>query len=806
MATPETDNLPEKKENKERLQHRIRALEEENQILRAIIHKAPIPIFVLDRDHRITHFNQALEDMTGLDSREMTGTREQWKAFYASKRPVMADLIIDKSSDNEIIEQYGDKYTRSAKSADRFAATDFFPDLPPEGRWLFFTASTFTTSEGTIAGAVETLQDVSQEKLKENKLEDLSRVYRHILEFIPYPIIVYNAKGEVSYLNPAFTGKFGWTLAQIRGKPLDFVPQELRRETHDLLDRFRKHRQLTRYETQRLTRDGDILDVVIWAASHSHQEQVENFVILRDITEEKRLAANNQTIMRISSALPEHPDLEDLMDFIATEVKGLLGSEGAVVLLYDEIKEELFFQGAAYDDQTTTQRAKEIRFGLDEVFAGKVIKTGQPALTNNALSSLKEYPERDKKMGYQTRSILCVPIKSEPRIIGVLVAINKKRNRFDDNDMALMGMIAGTVAISIENARFSDALKDAYRDVAAMNRAKGKAINHLSHELKTPVAILTGSLQILKNKISSLSGITADTTLDRIERNLYRIVDIQAETADIMEAGNYSSRQMLITMLETCQDELETLIQSCLDQDILDPDHLMASVRALIDREFGPRSMRIKTIDFKKTFQTLFSAMAPKFHFRRLSICPAISDGLPDIKMPPDVVAKLMEGLIRNAVENTPDQGRIDISAEKKEGGLVFRVKDFGVGILPADQPRIFEGFFATQQTLLYATKTPYAFNAGGKGADLLRMKLFAQRLGFTISMTSHRCRYLTKTQESCPGDILKCRFCKTQKDCLDSGHTCFTVFFPERPPHNKPSYRSAAGQIQAQDDLWMHN
>jgi PAS domain S-box-containing protein len=780
MATPETDKTPEKKKIFATPQQRIQTLEEENRILRAIIHKAPIPIFVLDRNHCITHFNQALEDLAGLDSRSMTGTRDQWKAFYASKRPVMADLIIDKSSDNEIIEHYGDKYNRSAKSAGRFAATDFFPDLAPEGRWLFFTASTFTDEKGNIAGAVETLQDVSQEKLKEAKLEGLSQVYRHILEFIPYPIIVYNAKGEVTYLNPAFTDKFGWALEAIQGRPLDFVPSDLRQETHALLDRFKKERQLARYETQRLTREGDVLDVVIWAATHSHQGQIENFVILRDITQEKQLAANNKTIMRISSALPEYPDLEDLMDFISTEVKDLLRAEGAVVLLYDEIKEDLFFQGAAYDDQTTTQRAKEIRFGLDDVFAGKVIKTGQPAVTNNAQSSLKAYPERDKKMGYQTRSILCVPIKSDSRIIGVLVAINKKQNRFDDNDMALMTMIAGTVAISIENARFSDALKEAYRDVAAMNRAKGKAINHLSHELKTPVAILTGSLQILKNKIAEQPGIKADTTLNRIERNLDRIVDIQAETADIMETGEYNARQMLITMLEACQDELETLIQSCLDQDILDPEHLMDAIHALIDREFGPRSMRMKSLDFKKAFQKTFSAMTPGFHFRRLDLCTAIPDGLSDITMPPDVVDKLIKGLIKNAIENTPDQGRIEISAEENEGGLAFRVKDFGVGILPGDQQRIFEGFFATQKTLLYATKTPYEFNAGGKGVDLLRMKLFSQRLGFTLDMTSSRCRYLIKTGQACPGDILKCRFCKTQQDCLDSGQTCFTVLFPQ--------------------------
>ncbi|MCG8637103.1 MAG: PAS domain S-box protein [Desulfobacterales bacterium] len=761
------------------LKQKIQQLEEENRILNKIIQKAPIPIFVLDKAHRISHFNQALEELAGLRAKDVIGTRDQWRAFYAAPRPVMADLIIDQSSDKEITEHYEGKYSRPPRTADRFAATDFFPDLPPEGKWLFFTASPFTDSQGNIAGAVETLQDVTQEKIKENKIRALYRIYRNILEFIPYPIIVYGDRGIVSYVNPAFSKVFGWTLEEVKGKPLNFVPGTLEQETRDMLNQFGQNKQLARYETQRLTRDGAVLDVVMWAATHVQEGILENFVILRDITEEKRLAANNQSIMRISAALPEYPDLEDLMDYISREVKELLVVEGAVVLLYDEIKEDLFFLGAAYDDQSTQERAKEIRFTLDEVLAGKVMKTGNPAVNNAADASLKDYPERDRKMGYQTRSILCVPIKSDSRIIGVLCAINKKQNLFDDNDMELMAMIAGTVGISIENARFSEALKEAYRDVASMNRAKGKAINHLSHELKTPVAILSGSLQILRKKIEALPNVKLTSTLNRIERNLDRIVDIQTETSDIMETGEYEARQLLIKMLEACQDELETLIETCLDQDILDPDHLIQSVRALIDREFGPRSLHHKTIDFKKTFNTVYSSLIPKFHFRRVQINTDIRDGLPDLHLPPDVVVKIIEGLIRNAIENTPDQGRIDISARPRENGILFEVRDFGVGIEPDHQKRIFEGFFSTQATLLYSTKTPFEFSAGGKGADLLRMKLFADRLGFSIEMTSQRCGFLVDNQDPCPGNILNCRFCNDQDDCLNSGNAVFSVFFP---------------------------
>jgi PAS domain S-box-containing protein len=761
----------------EELKKKIQALESENQLLSNIIYKAPIPIFVVDRHHKISHFNQALEELSGFNAPDMIGTDLQWKAFYAKKRPVMADLIVDNSPDEQILALYGPKYKKALASNQLFAATDFFPDLPPAGKWLFFTAAAVFDDSGNIAGAVETLQDVTAEKAREQEVFDLYQTYHQVLEFIPYPIILYDENGHVTYVNPAFSNVFGWTLSEIKGRTLDFVPENLKEETSQMLDRFRENQRISRYETRRFTKDNRMLDVVIWAASYtwSRDRSGEHFVILRDITEEKRLAANNKTIMRISAALPEYPELEDLMDYITREIKGLLKTEGAVVLLYDEIKNDLFFLGASYDDSDTEQRARKIRFTLDEVLAGKVLKTGKPTMDNHADRSANPYPERDRKMGYKTRSILCVPIRSDSRITGILCAINKKQNQFDDQDMELMTMIASTVGISIENARFAKALKEAYLDVASMNRAKDKAINHLSHELKTPVAVLTGSLQILKKKLSELPQIKIASTLNRIQRNLNRIVQIQEETADIMDKKVYGAKDMLQVMLQTCKDELSTLIEQHLDEE--DP---MEVVTAVIEKEFSSPALNNRDIDLNHAFENLFKTLKPAFSFRDLDINVNLEENLPKIRLPRDVFEKTLTGLIKNSIENTPDHGRIDITTRHKGDSILFTVHDFGVGIEAEDQKRIFEGFFSVQKTADYSTKTPYDFNAGGKGVDLLRIKLFADRLGFSIHMESSRCRFLHDNPgETCPGNIYQCRFCNKTSDCLNSGYSIFSIGFP---------------------------
>jgi len=116
----------------------IKALETKNSELHDIIHNAPIPIFVLDNNHQITHFNKACEKLTRLSGREMIGTDHQWKAFYSTRRPVMADFIINRSSDAQIMKRYSLKHNHPSKDEENFTATDFFPDLGEEGKWLFF--------------------------------------------------------------------------------------------------------------------------------------------------------------------------------------------------------------------------------------------------------------------------------------------------------------------------------------------------------------------------------------------------------------------------------------------------------------------------------------------------------------------------------------------------------------------------------------------------------------------------------------------------------------------------------------------
>jgi signal transduction histidine kinase len=170
--------------------------------------------------------------------------------------------------------------------------------------------------------------------------------------------------------------------------------------------------------------------------------------------------------------------------------------------------------------------------------------------------------------------------------------------------------------------------------------------------------------------------------------------------------------------------------------------------------------------------------LRPLFSHREVRVLTQLEPA-PPILVPPEVLHKVVDGLIRNAIENTPDEGKIEVAVQKKGHETLLVVRDYGVGIPQEAQKRIFEGFFTTRDTMAYSSKRPFDFNAGGKGADLLRMKIFSERYGFQINMASTRCKHLPEETDVCPGRISHCTLCSKTEDCHQTGGTIFTVHFP---------------------------
>ena len=147
------------------------ALREGQQQLHAIIEGSPIPQFVIDRDHRVVHWNRALEQHTGIPASKVIGTAGQWRAFYSHERPCLSDLLVD-GKIGELSRWYKDKFAPSRYVDGAYEVKDFFPNLGENGKWLSFTAVAIRDRSGTAIGALETLEDITEQ---ENAGEDLAQ-------------------------------------------------------------------------------------------------------------------------------------------------------------------------------------------------------------------------------------------------------------------------------------------------------------------------------------------------------------------------------------------------------------------------------------------------------------------------------------------------------------------------------------------------------------------------------------------------------------------------------------------------------
>jgi light-regulated signal transduction histidine kinase (bacteriophytochrome) len=200
-------------------------------------------------------------------------------------------------------------------------------------------------------------------------------------------------------------------------------------------------------------------------------------------------------------------------------------------------------------------------------------------------------------------------------------------------------------------------------------------------------------------------------------------------------------------------------------------------LRQRIKALFGPHETAPEEIRLDQFVDEKVHALGPRFAHRECSVKAQVS-GVHLIWIPPDVLGKIVEGLVRNAVENTPDGGQILVSVKPGKNGPEMKVKDTGIGISEENQRLIFDNYFTAYETMQYSSRNPYDFGAGGKGFDLLRMRIFSERYDFKLKMKSQRCRLLPDDSEACAGYIEKCLHSGKSKDCLNSGGTTVTVQF----------------------------
>lgn len=161
------------------------------------------------------------------------------------------------------------------------------------------------------------------------------------------------------------------------------------------------------------------------------------------------------SLLRVGQAMAAERDLDRLLSLIKTETEQALEADRCTVFIYDRDRNELWSRIA-----TGMDTSEEIRFPAHLGLAGYVAKTGEVVNIRHAYEDPRFNPEIDKKTGYQTRNILCMPMRNRKmEIIGVFQVLNKRRDFFTKVDEDLLTPIATQAGIAIENATLAKEMK-----------------------------------------------------------------------------------------------------------------------------------------------------------------------------------------------------------------------------------------------------------------------------------------------------------------------------------------------------------
>jgi sigma-B regulation protein RsbU (phosphoserine phosphatase) len=194
-------------------------------------------------------------------------------------------------------------------------------------------------------------------------------------------------------------------------------------------------------------------------------------VALRDaelLSSTQRTLAKLQFLVDASKALGSTLDLSELLGRILDVAKNQADAERGTIYLVDDKTQEIWSLIAHGLEK------QKIRLPLGKGIAGHVAKTGEIVNIPDAYADPRFNPEVDKRTGYRTRTILCLPIRNKTgKIIAALQLLNKQRGTFTDDDVDFLLTLSGHMALALENAQLHRDLLEKERLEREMALARG---------------------------------------------------------------------------------------------------------------------------------------------------------------------------------------------------------------------------------------------------------------------------------------------------------------------------------------------
>lgn len=191
------------------------------------------------------------------------------------------------------------------------------------------------------------------------------------------------------------------------------------------------------------------------------REQLEDALKEQEKSFEAHMSLENEklgAVFEIGSLVNSSLNLSEVLYLIMKHANRVTNSVASTLMLLDEKSGELVF---SVPTGPKADNLVDIRIPPREGIAGWVVEHAQPALVPDVKEDSRFFPGVDETSGFETKSILCVPLKAKTHLIGVLEVINKlDGTSFTEEDQLLLSMFGYQAAMAIENARLYGELTD----------------------------------------------------------------------------------------------------------------------------------------------------------------------------------------------------------------------------------------------------------------------------------------------------------------------------------------------------------
>jgi len=550
-----------------------------------------------------------------------------------------------------------------------------------EYRWVLHEGSPRYDSKGQFAGYIGTCIDITERILAEHALAQSEQRNHAMLDALPDTMFVMNRDSIITEFRAGEGNHLGARTADLQNKHLhdiDLPPKvsailskHLEASlTTDRLQSFEYHFQednrsyyieahmvkLNDEEVLAVTRDITLLK----ESQHTLQNRVQDLQILRQLDNE--ISERLEVAYVIQMALDAAFRMSNAnAGFIALVIDGEL-------VIGDYL--------GVYEREALVKALSDIK-SLWQI----VLFNGQITLiTDEKINDLAGLlPD--------TEAVMAIPLISQDRVIGIMGLETKKSERFNDDNLAFLKLIAGRIASHIDNAdlyetagRQLEEVQRLYDEVTQLEQLKTDMIRIASHDLRNPLAGILGYVEMLK---------WDQDTIDDSHMSYIKQIEVAARQMQTITTG--------ILSLE----RIEQMVQN--------------STSALFNFTEMVKETIVENEPYaQRKNQKLTSTITGK---------PVLVNG--DSLQ----IHEAVSNLINNAIKYTPDEGRIKVTLKAQDKQAIFSVIDTGYGIPENQQEKLFRPFFRAESQ---ATK-----DIEGTGLGLHLVKNIIERHDGDISFKS---------------------------------------------------------------------